>query len=81
MKVGKREEFLEWYAEQKLNDNVYNLREEMKTYCQSDVKILKKAIETYLQVQIIKKPLDPWKSMTMASYALQMYRQYYMPLN
>ena len=77
MFAAKRKDFEEkWYPSQQ---GEYNFRRELEEYCISDVKILAKAIEAYLQVGLQHKPLDPWSCTTIASYALQMYRQYYMP--
>lgn len=76
MKAGKVEAFNEWYAQQ---NGVYNFRRELIEYCQSDVKILAKTVETYFKSCLKSYTLDPWSCLTIASYALKVYRNYHMP--
>jgi hypothetical protein len=41
MSVGDKEKFELWYARQ---SNKFNLQEELRTYCESDVEIVKKGV-------------------------------------
>lgn len=77
MKEKKRLEFMNWYAKQA--DVEYNFQRELLEYCQSDVRILAKSIESYMRQQISNHILNPFDSLTIASYAMRVYRTYYMP--
>lgn len=77
MSPGKRAEFEEWYAQQ--HNVVYDFHRELVEYCQSDVKILAKAIETYMRAAMTKHPLNPLRSITCAGYAKSVYMTYYLP--
>ena len=79
MKSGKRAEFEEWYQEQL--GKVYVFKRELIEYCQSDVRILAKTIETYMKNMMVKHPYNPFRSLTSASYAKTIYQMYYMPEN
>lgn len=75
----KRAEFERWYVEQA--GVVYDFHQELVDYCISDTDLLCKAIEAYMIQQMATSDLNPWESMTIASYAMTMYRTYYMPEN
>ncbi len=77
MSTKKRSEFEIWYAQQQAQ--VYVFKTELVEYCQSDVRILAKAMEAYMIQQMTKHALNPWDSLTIASYAYTMYRTFYMP--
>lgn len=79
MMPKKREEFLEWYEEQR--DQDYDFSKELVEYCQSDVRILAKTIETYMINMMQKHPYNPFRSLTSAGYAKAIYTMYYMPDN
>ncbi len=76
MSTKKREEFIVWHADQ---TRQYNFRTELVEYCISDTKILAKSIEAYMVQQMLQKPLNPFSCTTVASYAMTLYRTYYMP--
>ena len=78
MSDKKRAEFDKWYVEQ---TGVYDFHKELVEYCLSDTRILAKAIEAYMTEQMSHRPLNPFSCLTIASYAMTMYRTYYMPEN
>jgi hypothetical protein len=80
MSSQKRKEFLEWYEEQK---NVeYNFKEELTKYCISDVDILAKSLEVYISEGMnMNSGLNPMECVTIASYAMKVYRSIHMPPN
>jgi hypothetical protein len=67
MKVKKRVAFLQWHEQNK--DVVYDFKKELLEYCQSDVRILAKSIEAYMREQMAAHSLNPFESLTIASYA------------
>lgn len=79
MSPKKRGEFIEWYAEERMK--LYDFYKELVDYCISDVLILTKSIELYMERQMTQYPLDPFSCTTSASYAMKMYKTYYMPEN
>ena len=78
MSPRKKAEFEEWYLEQ---PGEYDFAKELVEYCISDTKILAKAIEAHMQASMKDFALDPFSCMTSASYAMKMYRTYFMPEN
>lgn len=84
MMAKKRGEFERWYNEQVENylwGEQYDFKEELVAYCRSDTKILARAIEAYMREQMAIRPMDPFSCLTIASYALTMYRTFFMPDN
>lgn len=79
MKEGKRKEFMTWYDEQA--EVVYDFKRELLEYCQSDVRILAKSIEAYMSQQMSNHVLNPFDSITIASYAMKVYKTFYIPEN
>lgn len=77
MRPKKKQAFLQWYEEQR--HTLYDFHKELVEYCVSDVRILAKAIEAYMSIQMAMRPLNPFDSITIASYALNMYHTFYMP--
>jgi hypothetical protein len=67
-----RTEFIEWYALQK--DYLYNFKQELSDYCDSDVDILKRSMEIYITDGIALTGINPIDSPTIASYAMKVYR-------
>ena len=76
MKEEKKQQFYEWYVQQ---TSTYDFHKELVEYCKSDTRILARAIEVYMTEQMLMRPLNPFSKMTIASYALAMYRTYFMP--
>lgn len=79
MSVGKRVKFEQWYDEMVAQNYVYDFDKEMIEYCISDVEILTHSICTYVKSMLNVKPLNPLSCLTIASYAMKMYRMYFMP--
>jgi hypothetical protein len=78
MSAKKKNEFYSWYAQQ---TGTYDFHKELVEYCKSDTRILARAIETYMRQQMEMRPLNPFSKLTIASYALTMYRTFFMPEN
>ena len=78
MSERKKQEFLQWHAEQTQS---YDFNKELREYCLSDTRILARSIETYMERQMAMRPLNPFSKLTIASYALAMYRTFFMPEN
>lgn len=78
MSTKKLGEFNEWHGQQV---GEYDFHRELVEYCQSDTRILGKAIEAYMVKQMQLHPLNPLSKMTIASYAMTMYRTFYMPVD
>ncbi len=78
MSPEKRTEFYEWYEQQK---GVYDFKKELIEYCVSDTEILARTIEAYMEAHMSHHPMDPFSCKTIASFALKLYRTYYMPEN
>lgn len=80
MSAGKRKEFLRWYAEQ--HSTTYDFRAELERYCISDVRILVRSLEVYMRDGMeLNAGLNPLDSLTIASYAMKVYRTLHMPEN
>jgi hypothetical protein len=78
MSTGKRKEFLRWYEEQR--NNTYNFRAELERYCISDVRILVRSLEVYMRDGMeMNSGLNPLDNLTIASYAMKVYRTLHMP--
>ena len=76
MMEDKRKDFMEWYNKQ--NEYVYNFKKELDGYCCSDVDILKRSMEIYIDEGIALNGLNPIKCSTIASYAMKVYRTNYL---
>lgn len=76
MMEDKRKDFMEWYNKQ--NEYVYNFKKELDDYCCSDVDILKRSMEIYIDEGIALNGLNPIKCSTIASYAMKVYRTNYL---
>ena len=77
MSVKKRKEFNEWYDEKIKNNYIWKHREETKTYCISDVDILRRSCEIFRQLYIEIADIDPFKYTTIASVCMAIYRANY----
>jgi len=73
MKAEDRIEFLKWYDENK--NKTFNFEEEMKSYCMSDVNILREACMIFRKEIISTANLDPFQYVTIASTAMADFRQ------
>jgi hypothetical protein len=70
--IGNRFEFLDWYNSQ--INILYDFDKELLEYCISDVMILKRAMEIYIDDGITLTGINPIASPTIASYAMKVYR-------
>jgi len=71
MPVVKRTKFLEWYAQQKDKNVVYDFQKELKEYCRSDVTLLRVGLLAYRDLGIKATGLNPLNSLTIASFAMK----------
>jgi G:T-mismatch repair DNA endonuclease (very short patch repair protein) len=86
MKPEKREKFLQWHAVQVSSKVEFNLKEELRAYCHSDVDILRRGFEKFRQMFITLTDLDgnliggdPLSYFTIVSLAFDgIYRRHYM---
>ena len=84
---AKRTEFFEWYNEQVRYETIFDFREEMTTYCHSDVNLLRKGMEKLreLFMNLTKADgtpisVDPFNYMTIAGVAFDgIYCTYFLP--
>ena len=75
MKPEERDAFIAWHDEQVANNYRYDFREEIIKYCRSDVDILRKCCLLYREMLRGESDIDPFnKSLTVASYCLEVYR-------
>lgn len=49
MSQTKQDEFYRWHADLRARDYVFNLQHDMKSYCESDVKLLKAGCEAFIE--------------------------------
>lgn len=82
MSPKKRDQFLIWHREQtQMVGDQYDFHKELVEYCQSDVHILAETIKAYMTQQMSRYPLNPLNQLTIASYAMALYKIYHMPEN
>ena len=78
MAVKKRKEFELWHEK---FVGLWELQTELREYCINDVDILCRSVEVYMREQVPITKLNPFDSLTIASYALRNYRTSHMPPN
>lgn len=76
MSSDKFYDFNKWYETQL--DVVYDFKKELFEYCESDVDILKRSLEIYIDDAIKVNEIHPLKCSTIASYCLRVFRTNYM---
>jgi len=81
MKTGDRAEFLEWYKNKVDNNYIWNHAEETKTYCISDVDILRRSCEIFRNTYIEIANIDPLTYTTIASVCMAIYKGNYIVPN
>jgi hypothetical protein len=69
-------DFNKWYDTQL--DVVYDFKKELLEYCESDVDILKRSLEIYIDDALKINGIHPLKCTTIASYCLRVFRTNYM---
>lgn len=72
------EEFNTWYAKQ---TGVYDFWKELSEYCKSDVDILCESMERYVLDNMKLNGMNPLKKVTIAGYAMAVYKALDMPLD
>ena len=77
MSIKKRKEFNDWYDEKVKNNYVWNHLEETKTYCISDVDILRRSCEIFRNLYLEVADIDPFRYTTIASVCMAIYRANY----
>ena len=79
LKPDNRTKFLKWYQDRVAENYVFNFKNELQTYCRSDVDILRRGCmlfrDNFLQIANI----DPLQYVTIASVCMAVYRSNYMP--
>lgn len=74
MNEAEREKFLQWHSEKMKNGAVFNFREEMETYCRSDVDILRRACIQFRKLMMDATSVDPFRYVTIASVCMAIYK-------
>ena len=76
MNAKKREEFLRWHEARVAEDYVFDLKKDMKRYCESDVKLLKAGCEKFVAEFKKEAKFDPTeKCITIASACIRYWRK------
>ena len=71
-------DFNKWYDEQE--DKLYDFDKELEDYCISDVDILAKGLNVFRRdMMAINEGIDPLESITIASYAMKIYKTLHAP--
>ena len=82
MSPKRRAEFLTWHAEQVANRYIFHFRNELISYCQSDVRLLKQGCMQFQRQFKSIVGINPMKKcITIASACLTAYRLKWMPAN
>ena len=84
--MEKRKEFFEWYEEQVSKCVVFDFQEEMRSYCHSDVQLLRLGMERFrdLFLNLQKSDgtyigVDPYNHITIPSVAFEgIYLKYFL---
>ena len=76
MMPDERPDFLEWYGQRCTDDQQYNLRDEMGSYCEDDVKLLKIGSIAFRHalLSITDGRVDPFNQTTIASSCMCIYK-------
>lgn len=77
MDEKSRKEFLKWYDDKKQNNYIWNHREETKTYCISDVDILRRSCEIFRDTYLEIADIDPFGYTTIASVCMAIFKGNY----
>ena len=80
MSIKDREKFLKWYDERQ--HDTFDFNQEILTYCQSDVDILRKSCGEFRRIFLNDTGIDPLgTSMTLAAACNKVYRTHYLPMD
>ena len=72
MSPEEREVFLQWHSQRE--GKVFDFRQEMETYCRSDVDILRRACMQFRHLMMDITQMDPFTNVTIASVCMAVYR-------
>ena len=78
MDKKKREEFIKWWVAKRLCKYEWNMYEEMKAYCISDVDILRRSCIIFRELFIDIADIDPFSYTTIASVCMAIYKNKYL---
>ena len=79
MSKSKKEEFLTWHETRRSEGYVFNLKEDMRKYCQSDVKLLKAGCRKFVAEFKACAQFDPMeKCLTIAAACNRYWRKYHL---
>jgi hypothetical protein len=73
-------EFMAWYNEMVDSGYVYDLREEMRLYCENDALILSLSLSRYAVICAQYSKVNPLPYLTIAQFTFQHYRMSYLPV-
>jgi len=80
MMEKEKEKFEVWYAEQEAKNEVFDLRKELESYCQSDVALLKAGCDAFVERFCEEADFNPFeKCMTIASACNKYWRRSIVP--
>ena len=75
----ERQALIEWHAEMRSKNVPFHFKEELRRYCENDVKILKEAVVKFSNLLETKAGIQPFlQSSTIASCAMSCFRTLYM---
>ena len=74
MDIKKREEFIKWWVHKRLTNYEWNMYDEMKSYCISDVDILRRSCIIFRELYLDIADIDPFTYTTIASVCLAIFK-------
>ncbi|KAJ1521804.1 hypothetical protein ONE63_003439 [Megalurothrips usitatus] len=75
-----KKEVEEWWHSQNANGAIFDMKKELKSYCQNDVFILKLGCLTFRKLMIEVSKVDPFREcVTIAGACMQTYRRNFLP--
>ena len=75
MKPSTLNEFNIWYSAEQSKNNIYNLKEELKKYCENDVLILLNCVQKFREIFKEVTQIDPiTRCFTLASMGLEIFK-------
>ena len=73
--------FRAWYNAWGADGRLYNLRDEMTSYCENDVLVLSLSLSAYAKIGIRYSQINPLPYLTIAQFTFMHYRMIHMPSN
>jgi len=77
MSKEKREEFVKWWVGKRLRKETWNMYEEIKGYCISDVDILRRSCIIFRELYLDIADIDPFSYTTIASVYMAIFKNKY----